>query len=254
MDTLKRQSYRRIIFTPWLFGLLLSLVGCEYYTDYSAFLSEPDALVSATDYRIAPPDQIMIHSKLVRELNGYSELIRPDGKITLPLLGSVFITGMTCEEASMVLEDMAQDYYEGADVSLRVTGYNSKKVFVFGEVAGPGPYRYNGGNTILATLAAAQPTRLADPGRIHVLRPNRDGDLINRMTIDLDRMVKTGDVGLNAVLEEGDIIYVPANAFAAVGLAFQQLLLPIQPAAATVRGPASIEETAVGTTYGREDR
>ena len=148
---------------------------------------------------------------------------------------------------------MAREYYEDADVSLRVGAFNSKKIFVFGEVGGPGAYRYDGSNTILETLAAAQPTRLADPSRIHILRPDRDGEGIHRMTISLEKMVKEGDTTLNAVLEEGDIIYVPANGLAAVGLGLQQVLLPIQPAAQTVRGPANIEEDISGTTYGRTD-
>ena len=86
----------------------------------------------------------------------------------------------------------------------------------------------------------AQPSRLADPTHIHILRPNAQGKLIKRMTIDLDKMVKKGDTSLDAVLNEGDILYVPANGLAAVGLALQQILLPIRPAARTIAGPASM--------------
>jgi hypothetical protein len=60
------------------------------------------------------------------------------------------------------------------------------------------------------------------------------------MTVDLNKMIREGDTTQNAVLEEGDIIYVPPTGFAAVGLALQQILLPIQPAAAVVGGPSDI--------------
>lgn len=225
--------------------------GCSHYTDYSAFISEPRPLVSLKEYRLSPPDTIMINSKRVRELDGHNETINPDGKITVPLLGSVFVAGRTADDVAAELEELARDYYEDADVTLRVIGFNSKKIFVFGEVRGPGPYRYDGANTVLGTLARAQPTRLADPGQIRVLRPNKDGQLIRRMTISLDKMVKEGDTALDAVLEEGDIIYVPPNALAAIGLALQQLLLPFTPAAEVVSGPAEIDEATMVSTYGR---
>ena len=225
---------------------LLSAAGCQRYYDYDAFLTEPRPVVTATEYRMEPPDVVLITSKRVRELNGHREMVRTDGKLTLPLLGSVYVANRTTEEVSAMLERMAREYYDDADVSVRVVGYNSKKIFVFGEVGSPGVYPYNGGNTVLETLASAQPSRLADPTRIQILRPNADGERIHRMTIDLNKMVRKGDTSLDAVLEEGDIIYVPANAFATVGLALQQLLLPIQPAAATVEAP-----TNFATTFGK---
>jgi len=144
---------------------------------------------------------------------------------------------------------MARDFYEDADVTMRVVGYRSKKIYVFGEAGAVGPYIYDGANTVLETLAKAQPTRLADASRIQILRPNKDGDLIRRMTIDLDKMVKEGDIALDAVLEEGDIIYVPANPLAAIGLVFQQLLLPIQPMASTIKGPADVDDASRSRVY-----
>lgn len=229
--------------------------GCsKTYTDYSSFISEPRPVVTATDYRMSPPDTVRIYSKRVREINGHTEAISPDGKLTLPLLGRVFVAGKTTEEVSAELQTLAQEYYEDADVSVRVVGYASKKIFVFGEVSQPGPYPYNGANTVLATLARAQPTRLANPSKVQLLRPNADGELIRRMTVDLDQMVKHGDTLLDAVLEEGDIIYVPPTALASVALGFQQLLLPFQPIASTVAGPAQVQYEARGSSdYGRYD-
>jgi len=230
----------------------LTSVGCtKTYTDYSSFIAEPRPIVTATDYRMAPPDRVQVYSKRVREINGHREMISPDGKLTLPLLGRVFVAGKTTEEVTLELELMAQEYYEDADVSVRVVGYSSKKIFVFGEVSRPGPYAYNGANSILGTLSKAQPTRLADPSKIILLRPSPDGELVRRMTIDMDKMVKEGDTLLNAVMEEGDIIYVPPTPLAAVALGFQQLLLPFQPIASTIAGPSDIQYEARGESdYG----
>jgi len=250
MSIMNRQSrYEASIAWLALMGALLSF-GCTHYTDYSAFISEPRPLVTLTEYRMAPPDTIQIASKRVREFNGYRETISPDGKITVPLIGSIFVAGRTCEEVAQNLEELARDFYEDADVTMRVIGYRSKKIYVFGEAGAVGPYVYNGANTVLETLAKAQPSRLADASRIQILRPNKDGDLIRRMTIDLDKMVKEGDIALDAVLEEGDIIYIPPNPLAAVGLVFQQLLLPIQPMVSTVQGPADFDEAGRSEVYG----
>jgi len=232
-----------------LLGLAL-LGGCQKrYTDYSAFVQEPEPVVASEEYRMAPPDVIEISSKRVREIHRHVETIRPDGKITLPLLGSVYVAGMTPEEASALLEELSQEYYEDADVTLRVRDYRSKKIFVFGEVSTPGPYPYSGRNSVLRTLSIAQPTRIADTQKIQVLRPASDGELVRRMTISLDKMVQEGDIALNALLEEGDIIYVPPTALGSVGLTFQQLLFPITPAVSTMQSPTDMQDAFQSRPY-----
>ena len=247
--------HHRLVTTTLLIVCALTAGGCmKTYTDYSTFIAEPRPVVTATDYRMSPPDTVQIYSKRVREIHLHTEAISPDGKLTLPLLGRVFVAGKTTEEVTAELELLAQEFYEDADVSVRVTRYSSKKIFVFGEVSRPGPYAYNGANTVLDTLSKAQPTRIADPSKIMVLRPNADGEMIRKMTVDLDKMVKGGDTLLNAVLEEGDIIYIPPTTLAAVGLGFQQLLLPFQPIANTIAGPADIQYEAEGSSnYGPRD-
>jgi protein involved in polysaccharide export with SLBB domain len=226
-----------------------ALVGCTRYHDYSAFVREPKPLASEQVYRLEPPDEVHISSRRVREIASHYERIRPDGMITLPLLGPIYVAGRTPEEVRAELQLLAARYYEDADINVKVTSFASKKVFVFGEVSTPGPYPYTGNNTVLGMLARAQPNRLADPGRIHVLRPSADGDLVRRMTINLDQMIKTGDTTLDVVLQEGDIIYVPANPLAATGLAVQQLLLPLQPAVATVQAPTQLYDYSSQEPY-----
>ena len=233
----------------------LVMTGCVRHKDVDTFVRTPQPLVTATEYRISPPDVVTISSRRVKEINDHREMVRTDGKVTLPLLGAYFIAGKTTEEARDDLEKLAKEFYQDADVSVRVTEYNSKKIFVWGQVGAPGPYPYDGTNTIFRTLSEAQPTHLSNKKQIEVLRPNREGKLIRRMTIDLDKMVEDGDMALNAVLEENDVIFVPANPLAAVGLTLQQLLLPIQPAASVVAGPADIAGNATGVRpYGGNHR
>lgn len=230
----------------------LGLTGCQpTHTDYAAFVREPRPMVTALEYRLAPPDQIAISSQRVREINGHSSVISPAGKVHLPLLGSMIVAGLTVDEVAAELQARAGEYYQDADVSVRVTRFASKKLFVFGHVSSPGPYPFTGNNSILATLARAQPNKLADPTKIQVLRPSADGDIRKAMTVNLDHMIRTGDTTLDALLEEGDIIFVPPTPLASVGLGLQQLLLPIQPAASVVAGPGDIQEEVAGyRSYG----
>lgn len=242
MPTRMVQHLKR--FLPAVAGLviLLNTIGCApTYTDYSAFVRDPRPMVTTTEYRVAPPDALTVYSKTVREVAGVAQTIRPDGVITLPLLGDVFVAGKTCAQISEEMTALASTFYEDADITVRVSSFASKKIFVFGEVSRPGPHPYHGANRVLDTLAVAQPTRIADPSRIAILRPNADGELIKRMTIDLDAMVKRGDTSLDAVLEEGDIVWVPPTPLARVGLVIQQMLLPISPAATTARDLTTIE-------------
>lgn len=250
-------TYRTALSAALAALALLMLAGCSsnpQYTDYHAFVQEPRRPASSEPYRIGPPDVLEFKSSRVREVHNYRETVSPDGYVSVPLLGRVEVAGRTVAAIQAELEDRARFYYEDADVNVRVSKYASKKVFVFGQVSAPGAYYYNGSNTVLDMLAQSKPTELADPGSITIVRPDENGELRARMTIDLDRMITTGDTTLNAVLQEGDIIYVPPSGIAKAALSFQQLLLPFQPLASTINGPANVSDAATGQRpYGDTD-
>ena len=180
------------------------------------------------------------------EIGSYRETVSPDGYVNVPLLGKVFVAGRTIESVQQELEQRATFYYQDADINARVTRYASKKIFVFGQVGNPGAYTYNGSNTVLNTLAKARPTDRADAGAITIVRPDEDGQLRARMTINLDHMIQTGDTTLNGVLEHGDIIYVPASGIGKATMAFEQLLMPLEPLSGIINGPAQITDSATG--------
>jgi polysaccharide export outer membrane protein len=214
--------------------------GCETYHDVSSFQLQQQEVVEAKPYRIAPPDVLRIESSVVREIGDLSVTVSPDGTVMLPLLGTAHVAGKTTEQVATMLREQAMLYYEEADVSVNVRNFRSKHVYVFGEVALAGKFPYTGSNNILELLAAAQPTRAADRERIQILRPGGDGETV-RMTVKLSELVTKGNVDRNAVLEDGDIVFVPANGFAEIGYAIQNLLRPVAPAAATVQGLSRVD-------------
>ncbi len=234
-----------------------------------AFLMEPRAAISGKEYRVMPPDMISITSIHVPEIAGVTERIRPDGKINLPLVGEIFVAGHTPAEIEGFIKEAARDYYEQVDATVRVASYNSQMIFVFGQVSRPGAQPWTGNDTLLDILARSQPTQLAWPERIRVVRgksPTRGGyvpgerpeglpgeevkmesaaaggetdDEAEVMVIDLMKMVKSGDLSHNVLLRPDDMIYVPPNPLAAVGLAIQQVLFPVRPAIETAGLPAT---------------
>jgi len=228
---------------------LLVLSGCSSnpkFTDYHAFVDEPRMPASTSPYLIGPPDVLEFRSTRVREIGSYRETVSPDGYVNVPLLGKIFVAGRTIESVQQELEQRAGFYYQDADVNARVTRYASKRIFVFGQVGNPGAFTYNGSNTVLETLAKARPTDRADAGSITIVRPDENGELRARMTINLDHMIQTGDTTLNSVLENGDIIYVPPSGIAKATMSFEQLLMPLQPLSSLINGPANIADSATG--------
>ncbi len=242
---------------------LSAAAGCYDAKQVNAFLHEPRTAVVGVEYRVMPPDVIMISSRYIMEIDQLTQQIRPDGKVNLPLVGEVFVAGKTPAEIEHVLTEAAKDYYEQVDATVVVQGYNSQKFYVFGQVSRPGPMPWTGRDTLLDALAKAQPTRLAWPERITVVRgddpqeggyattqpsrkykrkgihPERPDSPRNRLTVNLRAMIEKGDMANNILLRPNDIIYVQANPLAKVGLWFQNLLFPVSPAIQTITAPSA---------------
>ncbi len=151
-------------------ALLVSLSGCYNANEVNAFLQKDRSPVSGIEYRILPPDVISITSVQVPEINGFQSQVRPDGKINVPLLGEIYVADLTPKQAEDAIREAALKYYDEVDAAVQIEAYNSRKFYVFGEVGRPGPMQWTGCDTLLDVLAIVQPTPLAWPERIVVIR------------------------------------------------------------------------------------
>ena len=230
----------------WLVSIVVLAVGCAppHYTDYAAFLKTPRPIVGGKPYVIEPPDSISIIAPGAPEINGQGGRLRPDGYITLHLLGDVFAAGKTPTQLAAEIEEQILRYYQDVSVQVQVTGFNSKVYYLAGETS-QGPRSYSGKDTVLDALLGGGIPRSAWPEHVPVLRPNEQGDLIRRMSLNLKDMYEKGDLKYNAVLEEGDIVFMPINPLAAIGVAVQNLLSPVQPLISVATTPGRIS----GTSY-----
>ncbi len=156
-------------------------------------------------YRIGPEDVLHIsvwgNEELTRDVT-----VRPDGKISLPLLQDIQAEGLTAAELSGVIHQKLLGYVKDPDVAVIITEINAPKVFVIGQVARPGEYPLRSDMSVLQALSLAGGfTPFASPKKITVLR-NKGGEREIRKVNYYD-MIDNGEG--NYMLKPGDTIVVP---------------------------------------------
>src|SRR6266550_1523330 len=112
----------------------LALVGCTQARQSDLQAEGPQGLfrpatekdVSATEYRVAPPDKLMIRAPGIKELDQQTMQIRPDGKISVNLLGEIYVANKTPEELNKLLTEAGNKYYNNVEVKVEVAEYASK--------------------------------------------------------------------------------------------------------------------------------
>jgi len=196
----------------------------------NAWLSRRDNSELPYEYHVQSPDVLLITAPRMTELNGQRVVIRPDGKVTLNLVGDVLVAEMSPAEIARKIRSLALKYYEkdAADVYVQVVEFKSKVVYVFGQVDAPGIKPFTGRDTVLDVLGQARLNDKAWPQKIVIVRPNEDPSIHQKVTVDVKTMWQTGDVKENFMLEEGDVIYVPPSPLAQASMTFNRLLSPLR--------------------------
>jgi len=136
--------------------------------------------------------------------------VASNGTITFPLVGRLKISGLTASDASDLIAHSLEKFIRQPSVSVFVREYNSKKIYVFGEVKKAGTFPYEDGMSIVQAITLAGGfEKLADKNRIAVTRS------IDGAEQRLEVPVKEIGEGKapNFALEPGDIIWVPESLF-----------------------------------------
>jgi len=159
--------------------------------------------------------------------------LRADGCVTLPYLEDVHVSGLTTVKIREKLEDLYSKYFKDPHILVTVTGYNSKQVYVYGEVGRQGSIPYRGAQTVSEVIGAVGGiTMRAAPTRVKVIRGDPDDPDIFR--VNLRKLLYAGDLRQDVSLAEGDVVRVPPNALAWVGYQIDNLLFPFRGALAAV--------------------
>ena len=136
----------------------------------------PEAPAAVNDeYRVGPGDKLRIEVYKDPQLS-QSVQVRPDGKITLPLVGDMEATGRTPIELRDTIAKSLKDYINNPTVTVIVVEALASQIFVMGEVTHPGTMQLHGPTTILQALAMAGGFKeFANTKDVKVLRPNGSG-------------------------------------------------------------------------------
>lgn len=135
--------------------------------------------------------------------------VRPDGRISVPLLGDIQAAGMTPLALKQTLTDGFKEYVTAPGVSVVIKEINSRKVFVTGEVDTPGAYDLQPRTKLMQVIALAGGFTPYAKGRVVVLRDSRDGRADRRYEISVDGIVSGKRPGDNIVLLPGDTLVIP---------------------------------------------
>jgi polysaccharide biosynthesis/export protein len=162
----------------------------------------------AQDYQIGEGDVLQISVWAEPSASVPSVVVRPDGKISMPLLKDVSVAGLTPAQVEALITNRLADIIKAANVTVMVTQINSKKVYLLGAVKKEGPISYSYRMTVMQALSEAGGlTEYAKHKRIYVMRP-QDGKQV-RLPFDYDAVVKGQHMELNVSLLPGDTIVVP---------------------------------------------
>lgn len=145
-----------------------------------------------------------------------------DGYVQLPYVGSVKMEGLTLDEAKAVLMDSLTQYLRIPDLSLVITSYGPRKVYVMGEVNKPGVQEMaiDNMNAYAALATAGGWARKGRSTRIQIMRVV-DGTMYYR-TLNMKAYTVRHDLTQNVEIEDGDILYVPRSN----GIKFDTDVLP----------------------------
>jgi polysaccharide export outer membrane protein len=137
-------------------------------------------------------------------------MVMHNGTISFPLVGEVRVVGLTTDQASSVLAQRLEKYFIHPVVSITLQSPTLPYVSVFGEVLRQGAITYQRGLRVTDYIAlAGGPTPNANLGKVRVVRFQMGGVPTKSVhTIDVDRILREGDIAFNYELKSGDWIYV----------------------------------------------
>lgn len=199
-----------IVLTILLLGGLAGCAGERVDPAYEALVAQQATGNAPVAGSLGPGDKFSLRVHDEEGLSG-DFTVSGDGTINYPYVGRIDVNGMTCGQIERaVTEGLADGYLLNPSVSCAIVEYNSKKVFVFGEVKKPGSYPFRSNLTMVDALAlAGGVTARANANRTKLTRTVQGADV--QVQVPMQEVVEGRRS--NVKLLPGDIIFVPESAF-----------------------------------------
>ena len=194
--------------------LWLGVAGIALAWQQPGIAAEPAAPAAVSpDYLIGPGDSLHVFVFQNDELS-VTVPVRPDGKISTPLVEDMVAVGKTPSQLARDIEKSLSEYVKSPKVNVVVMGAMSvfSQVRVIGQVVHPQALPYRDGMTILdAVLAVGGLSQFAAGNRAHLVR--NDHGRSTELKVKLDALVNRGDMRQNLPLRPGDVLVVPESRF-----------------------------------------
>jgi polysaccharide export outer membrane protein len=201
---------------PALAGVLQSQAGAAQPkpVTMSPQLPAPSAAAPPADYVIGNDDVLVVVYRHEKDMSA-EVVVRPDGKITLPVLNDLVAAGLTPEQLRIRVAEEAKRFLEGEpSVTVIVKAINSRKVFITGQVAKPGAYPFGTRMTVVQLIAMAGGlTEFANSKDIVIIRDaagvTRPGAKPTTFRFNYEDVEKLKNLASNIDLKPGDTVIVP---------------------------------------------
>jgi len=194
--------------------LAMTLAGCVDSGSIAAAKLASAPVVSQTDYRIGPGDQLKVFVWRNEDLST-AVVVRPDGKISLPLVNDMVAAGKTPSQLTEDLTKVLSEYVRSPKVNVIVVsfvGTFSDQIRVVGQAVHPKVIAYRAGMTILdVMLEAGGLAEHASGNKTKVLRAV--GGKTQKIAVKLNDLLYEGDVTQNIAMLPGDVVVVPLSIF-----------------------------------------
>jgi polysaccharide biosynthesis/export protein len=159
-------------------------------------------------YVIGPDDVLSILFWRDKEMSA-DVVVRPDGKISLPLVNDIQAGGLTPDQLRDSVDRLARRFVEAPSVTVVVKQINSRKLFITGQVEKPGPYAMSGPTTVLQLIAMAGGLKeFADGKRILIMRSDKAGRQAG-LRFNYRDVTEGRNLAQNIELRPGDTVVVP---------------------------------------------
>ena len=160
------------------------------------------------DYIIGPSDVLAINVWKDTELSR-TVPVRPDGKISLPLIGELQVSGLTARKVQQMVAERLKEYISYPEVSVIVQEVKSRTFIVLGKVVKPGSYELGKPTTVLEAIAIAGGfLDFAKASKVYIIRPTGNGPS-ETLHFDYKKVIKGHNPEQNVELKSGDTIIVP---------------------------------------------
>ena len=200
-----------------LAALIISaaLISCgSNRPSYKASEIPEAAATESADYAIGPGDSLQIfvwdHADLSTQVQ-----VRPDGKISTPLVEDLQAAGRTSTELARDIEDVLKEYIRTPVVTVIMQGFvgeGAQQIRVVGQAVSPSAIQYKQGMTVLdVMIQVGGLSEFAAGNKSKIVRKTADGEV--EIRVKLDRLLNDGDIRQNVEMKPGDVLIIPQSFF-----------------------------------------